>query len=118
MPGLERFPRRERLTRTRDYQSVYGQGRKFVGRDFIFYVAGRDGLGRKFGLAVPRRVGNAVVRNRVKRYLREIYRTRRRRLKDDIALVVVARPSAAELDFHQCATALETLFRRGGVFDE
>ncbi len=118
MPGLERFPRCERLTRKRDYEHVYRHGQKFVGRNFVCYVVRQTGQGRKFGLAVSRKVGRAVVRNRVKRYLREIYRTRRNTLKDGFFIVIVARPACARLDFHESANAIDRLFREGKVLSD
>jgi ribonuclease P protein component len=89
-----------------------------VGPEFICFVIRCDGQGRKFGFAVSRKVGKAVVRNRVKRYLREIYRAHRARLSEDIHLVLVARPRAAELDFPQCAEAVRRLLNEGGLLRE
>ena len=66
-------------------------------------------------MAVSRRVGGAVVRNRVKRYLREIYRRERGSLADGIHLVLVARPSAATLDFHQCGNEIQRMLRAEGI---
>lgn len=118
MPGSNAFPKRERLTRRREYVAVFEHGRKRVGPEFICFSVPRDGQGRKFGFAVSRKVGKAVVRNRVKRYLREIYRAHRAYLSEDIHLVLVARPRAAELDFHQCAEAVRRLLREGGLLLE
>jgi len=112
------FPKRERLTRRREYADVFEHGRKRVGPEFISFTVQRDGQGRKFGFAVSRKVGKAVVRNRVKRYLREIYRAHRACLSDDIHLVLVARPRAAELDFHQCTEAVRRLLDEGGLLLE
>lgn len=117
MPGLEKFPRGERLTRRRDYLEVYRKGQKARGRAFDCFVVRRAGQGRKFGLAVSRKVGGAVTRNRVKRYIREIYRTRRKHMVDDIDLVVVARPESASMSFAECEQAIGELFRKGEVLN-
>lgn len=118
MPGQASYPKGERLTTRREYVEVYRMGTKAVAGPFICYVVRREGQGRKFGMSVPRRVGGAVVRNRVKRYLREVYRTNRARLADDARIVIVARPGAAALDYHGCAEAVTRLFRKGGVLSE
>jgi ribonuclease P protein component len=117
MPGQERFPRRERLTRREDFLDVFRHGTKTVGPAFICYVDTRAGNGRKLGLAVSRRVGTAVTRNRVKRYIREVYRKYRSGMVDECRLVVVAREPAAALDYHACERDIAKLWRRGGVLD-
>ena len=118
MPGQFEFPRRERLTRRKDFQYIFERGDKRVGRAFVIYVARRQGQGRKFGTAVSRKVGRAVVRNRIKRYLREIYRTHRPALRNDVQIVVVARTAAAAMSFDECRAAMQDLFRRGGALGE
>ena len=109
MPGLYRFPKRERLTRRAEYLRMYREGDKEVGRAFVCYVARREGQGRKLGCVVSRKVGGAVVRNRVKRYIREVYRTHRPHLMDDVHVVLVARNAAARMDFYQCEEAIRRL---------
>ncbi len=113
MPGPQGFPRRERLTRKSEFKTVFERGRKRVGRAFICYVVRREGQGRKLGLAVSRKVGSSVVRNRVKRYLREIYRTQRAQLPEDMYVVIVARPEAATLSYHECRDAIWRLLNAG-----
>jgi ribonuclease P protein component len=112
-PGSQKYPRRERLTRRSEYLRVYAVGTKRVGRAFICYTARHEGQGRKVGFAVSRKVGSAVVRNRIKRYLREIYRRNRVHLDQETHFVVVARPACAELDYHQCESALRQILFKG-----
>ena len=118
VPGRESLPRRERLTSPREYREVFEQGRRLAGQAFICYVARNAGQGRKLGMAVSRQVGGAVVRNRVKRYIRETYRTNRARLRDDVRMVIVARPAAAKLSYADCREGLTRLLLQGGALDE
>jgi len=115
VPGRYSFPRSERLTTKSQFQFVFKQGEKHVGRHFICYLVRRENKGSKLGFAVSRKVGNAVVRNRVKRYLREYYRTHHADFTTAVSLVIVARPASAGLDYRECAGALEQLLRRGGL---
>ena len=117
MPGQCKFPRAERLTKKSDYRLVFEHGEKLVGRRFICYMVRREEQGCKLGVAVSRRVGKAVVRNRIKRYVREFYRTHRPAFVTGVQVVVVARPSCAALDYRACADAMGQLFQRGGVLD-
>jgi len=68
--------RRQRLSRSRDFDAVYRQGRSVSTRSLTLHWFARDedaeGLSR-LGLAVPRAVGPAVVRNRLKRQLRAVW---------------------------------------------
>ncbi len=67
----------------------------------------------RFGFSVSKRVGGAVVRNRVKRRLKEI--ARRLPVKDGWDMVVVARPTAADADFGRLRAALQGLAARARV---
>lgn len=116
MPGRESFPRRERLTTPREFREVFDHGRRAAGQAFICYVA--EGQGRKLGMAVSRKVGGAVTRNRVRRFIREVYRHERAALREGMRMVVVAKPAAAALTFAESREALRRLFRQGGAFGE
>jgi ribonuclease P protein component len=90
--------RRHRLSRSRDFDAVYRQGRSVSTRYLVLYWFARDqdGEGARLGLAVPKAVGTAVVRNRIKRRLRELFRERSAELPQDHDYVLVVRPGLAE----------------------
>jgi len=67
---------------------------------------------RRLGISASRRVGNAVVRNRVKRGVREWFRAGRDRLPRGVDVVVIARRPAAELDVAGVGAALDGLAAR------
>jgi ribonuclease P protein component len=91
--------RRHRLSRSRDFDAVYRHGRSVSTRFLVLYwfSRGEEGEGPRLGLAVPKAVGPAVVRNRVKRRLREAFRARLPELPQDRDYVLVARPGLAEV---------------------
>jgi ribonuclease P protein component len=89
--------RRYRLSRSRDFDAVYRHGRSVSTRFLVLYSFTRDEPdGPRLGLAVPKATGSAVVRNRIKRRLREIWRARIPDLPHDHDYVLVVRPGLAE----------------------
>ena len=90
--------RRQRLSRSRDFDAVYRQGRSVSTRFLVLYSFTREeGDGDpRLGIAIPKKVGGAVVRNRIKRQLRELWRARLDRLPANADFVLVARPGLAE----------------------
>jgi ribonuclease P protein component len=89
--------RRHRLSRSRDFDAVYRHGRSVSTRFLILYWFDRDDEeGPRVGLAVPKAAGTAVVRNKLKRRLREAFRARLGDLPQNQDYVLVARPGLAE----------------------
>jgi ribonuclease P protein component len=116
-PDGNAFPRGHRLCRKREYAAVFRTGRKAVCPAFIGYLLKPEQGVSKLGMAVSRKTGNAVVRNRIKRYIREFFRTHRTAFTAPAHLVVVARPAAARMNYGECAAMLRDMLRQGGVLD-
>jgi ribonuclease P protein component len=90
--------RRNRLSRSRDFDAVYRQGRSTSTRFLVLYWFDRDddpGEPR-LGLAVPKAAGNAVARNKIKRQLREVWRARLGRVPVGRDYVLIAKPGLSE----------------------
>ncbi len=89
--------RRHRLSRSRDFDAVYRHGRSVSTRFLVLYWFAREDDGEpRLGLAVPKAVGPAVVRNKMKRRLREAFRARLGELPRNQDYVLVVRPGLAE----------------------
>jgi ribonuclease P protein component len=69
-------------------------------------------LGPRLGITVSKKVGKAVLRNQVKRWVRESYRRLSGLVPDGLDLVVVARPGATGCGYRATAAELEGLLRR------
>ncbi|MBT2570962.1 ribonuclease P protein component [Planococcus sp. ISL-110] len=101
----------QRIKKNKEFQHVFKKGKSFANRQFIVYVFKSEQPEFRLGLSVSKKVGNAVVRNRIKRYIRQTFLE----LKDDILpnadYIIIARPQAATLDFHESKKSLEHVLR-------
>ena len=89
--------RRYRLSRSRDFDAVYRQGRSVSTRFLVLYWFPRDDDGEpRLGIAVPKGSGSAVDRNRVKRRIRESWRERATGIPAGRDYVLIARPALGE----------------------
>jgi ribonuclease P protein component len=91
--GEQGLPRRRRLLRPVEFARVYGRRATAAAGPLVLYAAPRedDSIEVRLGLSVSRRIGNAVVRNRWKRRLREAFRRVRPRLPAGQDYIVVVR---------------------------
>lgn len=84
----QRFPKSARLRRQAEFDLVYRED-SFAADDVLVIRARRNGKPTsRLGLSVSRKVGNAVVRNRWKRIIREAFRRQRRELPTGLDLVI------------------------------
>ncbi len=112
----ERFPASLRLRKRGEFLRIQRQGVK-VSADPLLGLALRNAQGvTRLGITISTKVGNAVVRNRIRRSLREIFRRHRDIFPQGIDLVLIATPRAREADFLQlhgaCAVLADELRRR------
>lgn len=113
--GPESFPRRYRLGDNRNYRFVYRRGKSNPSRNLtLVHLKGRE---LKIGFSVSGKVGNAVTRNRIRRWMREDVRKLRTRLKCGKYIFVV-RPSAAEISHAALTREIGSLLNRAKLLKE
>ncbi|WP_304737132.1 ribonuclease P protein component [uncultured Desulfovibrio sp.] len=110
------FPRHVRVRRRAEFAACYERGRRYHTEHFLLFVLPRESAGEltRTGMAVSRKVGNAVVRNRIKRLLREFFRLHSDLLPAHADLVAVAKRHAGgdALDLHRVSAEFLPLLRR------
>ncbi|HXK59133.1 MAG TPA: ribonuclease P protein component [Acidobacteriota bacterium] len=98
------FTARERLHKRRQYLEVYANGAKIQCPHFVLYALENDCGCHRLGITVSRKIGKAVVRNRIKRRLREIFRNNKPQSEATFDLVLNVRKSAARAAFEKLRT--------------
>jgi ribonuclease P protein component len=91
-----------RLKENRDFRRVFRRGKSFATHRLVLYYCDNRQSIVRVGFSISKKVGNAVVRNRVKRMLRAGFQSLLPELKDkSLDIVVVCRKDAAEADYHE-----------------
>ena len=111
------LPRPNRLRRREEFQAAYRRGRSWANPLIALHVLPRP-EGMRVGVTVSKKVGGAVVRNRVRRRLREAIRLRLPGWRNGFDLVVVARSAAAEAPFEALGAAIDELAKRSRLVRE
>lgn len=106
------------LRKNRQFQTVYKTGKSYANKYLVLYVMGKqDGL-RRVGFAVGKRLGGAVVRNRIKRLLRESFRLNQHCLKQGVDLIIIGRQPIVGKDFDIVNRAVSELFGKAKILAE
>jgi len=103
------------ITKPREYALVYEKGNSWVCELVVMRALPNELTLSRYGISVSKRIGKAVVRNKVKRRLREILREVPLRPGWDI--VVIARPAAASAEYASLKRAIEDLLARAHLVE-
>ena len=105
-----------RLKEKSDFARTYKRGRSCANNIAAMYVFNKGGHTR-IGYSVSKKIGNAVIRNRVKRLLREATRQVLPSIKEGIDVVIIARSRSKGAKYMEIKTALENLFSKAGILN-
>lgn len=96
----------ESLKKNHQFRTVFQKGRSRADRYFVMYVLENGEEYNRIGISVSKKVGNSIVRHRVTRLVRESYRLQEAMFNSGLDIVIVARKSAASVDFHETEKSL------------
>lgn len=100
--GLPRgltFPREARLVRRGDFDAVYRAGKRVSSSHFTVFVRSNELALNRFGFSIKKALGGAVVRNRIRRRLREMVRCHRQEIPAGWDIVIHPKSSVAKAPF-------------------
>lgn len=104
------YKKEDRIRKRPEYLQLSEHGQRLFGRHFIIVYARNTHLVSRLGVTVTKKIGNAVVRNRIKRVCREHFRTHRDQLAGNWDVHIIARSGSAQATNDDLTNSLETLF--------
>lgn len=96
----------ESLKKNKDFQNVYRNGKSYANRLLVMYIWENHTERNHLGISVSKKVGNSVIRHHITRLVRESYRLHEDMFNSGLDIVVVARASARNADYHEIESAL------------
>jgi ribonuclease P protein component len=108
-----------RIKKNEQFQDVFKNRRSFANRQFVvYYLQKPDHDHFRFGLSVSKRIGNAVTRNRIKRYIKEVLNEFRDELLPDYDYVIIARKPVSTMNYHEIKSSLLHVLKRAKVLSK
>lgn len=103
----EEMKKEYRVKKNKDFQEIFKKGTSFANRQFVVYSLKRPGQSHfRIGLSVSKKLGNAVKRNEIKRYIRQAFLELEMGLRNEYDYIIIARKPAAEMDFAEIKSSL------------
>lgn len=96
----------ESLRNSIQFSNVYKNGRSKANKYLIMYILENNTEYNRLGISVSKKVGNSVIRHRIKRLLKESYRLQENMFNSGLDIVVIARGSASSISFKDMDSAL------------
>ena len=106
------------IKKNRDFQKVYDSGKSYANKRLVMYVA-ENGLNEtRIGISVSKKVGNSVVRHRMTRLIREVFRLNKKNIRSGLDIITVVRVAAKESDYKQLEGAFLHLCGLHNIYSE
>lgn len=105
-----------RLQNFIDYAWVYRNGCSYANHQLVLYVLVQPKVDRfRVGISASKKIGNAVVRNRLRRIIKEIVRHQADRIANHIDLVFIVRKGAVNMDYKKLAMSVHHVMCKASI---
>lgn len=101
-----------RVKKNKEFQEAFKKGKSVANRQFVVYVLSKPGQENfRIGLSVSKKIGNAVVRNQVKRYVRQSFHEFQERVIPGNDYIIIARKPVADMGMQEIKKSLEHVLK-------
>jgi len=108
--------RKYSLKKNEEFQSVFKKGKSVANRQFVVYQMVKEEEAIRFGLSVSKKIGNAVMRNRIKRLMKEVLRELSLEMYQNRDIVIIARKPTSNMDYQEMKKSLTHVMKVAKLF--
>lgn len=108
-----------RIKKNEEFQTIFKTGKSFANRELVIYYKRNDYQEHfRIGISVGKKIGNAVTRNRIKRYIRESFNQLKDEIKPNVDIVIIARNRTVDMSFHHIKKSLTHLLYKKDLLEK
>ncbi|WP_047981899.1 ribonuclease P protein component [Ornithinibacillus contaminans] len=105
-----------RVKDNKEFQLIFKKGKSFANRQLvIYYMKKPEQEHFRIGLSVGKKIGNAVVRNRIKRCLRQAFHELEAKIEPDYDIIIIARQPTKDMEFSEMKKSLQHVLSKQGL---
>ncbi|NIK12781.1 ribonuclease P protein component [Alkalibacillus almallahensis] len=102
-----------RVKKNEEFQEIFKKGDSFANRQLVIYSLKKEGQSHfRVGFSVGKKIGNAVMRNQIKRYLREAFHELGPYIEVGYDYIIIARMPTREMGYHDIKSSLQHLLKK------
>ncbi|TFB21147.1 ribonuclease P protein component [Filobacillus milosensis] len=106
-----------RIKKNEEFQKILRRGQSFANRQLVlYYFNKKDQSHFRVGLSVGKKIGNAVKRNEIKRYLRHALIDMEDRIRPDYDFIIIARKPTNQMTFNEIKKSLTHVLKKTNMF--
>ena len=110
--------KRFRVKKQKDFNAIFKEGKSFANRKFVIYRLENNEQHFRVGLSVSKKLGNAVMRNQIKRRIRHLLIEHKNQLVENVDFVVIARKGVEILDYAEMEKNLLHVLKLSKIYQE
>jgi len=107
---------KRKLSKTSEFKKVFSEGRRIEDKNLIIFILKNDYNFNRPGIIIKKETGKAVVRNKIKRRLREAFRPINKKISPGYDIIMLAKINIRESGYFEICHDLESLFNKGKLF--
>jgi len=107
-----------RLKKNAEFRAVYRKGKSFSNNLLVLYVYRNKKSINRLGISVSKKVGKSVIRNRIKRLIKENFRLNIEEIKVGYDLVFIARNLSKGKNYVEIENSMKNLIKKAGLYNK